>query len=88
MLMNGPFVREQAQAFAGRVRAEAGAGPAAQVRHAWRLAFAREPAAGEVAEAVAFLAEQARNFPANPQEMALASFCQALLSANPFLYVE
>jgi mono/diheme cytochrome c family protein len=96
MLMNSGFVLAHADDFAERVRREAGDDPRRQVARAWRLAFSREPSAQDVAEAVRFLAEQAGAFRAQkqapgaaaPERRALASFCQALLSANEFLYVE
>jgi mono/diheme cytochrome c family protein len=94
LLMNNDFILQQAAAFAERVRNEAGSDPAAQVVHAWRLAFAAEPSPREVAGAVAFLAEQTRHFPSrpagkiDPAAQALAGFCQALLSSNAFLYVD
>jgi mono/diheme cytochrome c family protein len=101
MLMNSPFILGHARDFAGRVRREAGAEPRAQVLHAWRLAFGREPAEAEVKDALTFLAAQAEHFRAHPpaqdakaagkpdpQEEALESWCQALLSSNEFLYVD
>jgi hypothetical protein len=88
MLMNSAFIVSQAEVFAERVRKEAGADPRARVVRAWRLAFAAEPSEAEVAEAVAFLAEQAGHFKADAEQRALASFCQALLSANRFLYID
>ena len=60
------------------------------------LAFSREPADREIDAALTFLADQRANFEkkqpaagkADPAQAALASFCQALLSANAFLYVD
>jgi hypothetical protein len=94
LLMNSGFIVTHAADFAQRVRREAGDDPAAQVRRAWRLAFAAEPSDDDLKEARAFLAEQRQRFAAkadlkgDPQTLALASFCQALLSANQFLYVD
>jgi hypothetical protein len=89
------MVRE-ASAFADRVRREAGSEPRAQVQRAWRLAFGRSADEGQVCDAVAYLAEQADHYrakkpalkAAKPEQQALATFCQALLGSNPFLYVE
>ncbi len=91
LLMNNEFIVSQAEAFARRVRREVGADPRAQVARAWTYAFGREPAQGEVDEAVAFLKAQAGRFPAAPPGgdlRALASFCHALVSSNAFLYVD
>jgi mono/diheme cytochrome c family protein len=92
MLMNSKFMVDQAGHFADRLRREAGDNPRAQVALAWRFAFGTEPSASEVDSAVAFLNEQAKVFQrqqqADGQRQALATFCQALLSSNRFLYVE
>jgi mono/diheme cytochrome c family protein len=93
MLMNNDFLVEQSDVFAARLLREAGTDPRLQVVRAWRLAFAEEPAPAQVTDAVAFLAHQAERFrvaapkAGDPQRQALASFCQALLSSNGFLYV-
>lgn len=89
MLMNSRFVHEYADYFARRVEKEAGQDVRAQVARAWRLAFAQEPAAREIDDAVQFVREQAFRFKGpNPAGQALANYCQALLSANAFLYVD
>jgi hypothetical protein len=94
MLMNSRQVGDMARRFAERVRREAGGDPRAQVARAWRLAFGGEPAAREVNEAVSFLAAQAealrgqKRVAGQAEPQALASFCQALLGANRFLYVD
>src|SRR5207248_10271222 len=48
-LLNDPFVLDQAERFAARVRTEAGPLPGDQVRRAFRLAFGRAPSAKEKA---------------------------------------
>jgi hypothetical protein len=60
---------------------------------AWRLAYAATPSEAEVGEALAFLGDQRERFAGvkakvPPERQALASFCQALLSSNRFLYVD
>jgi hypothetical protein len=96
LFMNNEFVVTQAGYFAERVRREAGTDPRSQIARAWRLAFGGEPGGQDIKDALVFLAEQGRHFRAkatnaqkfDPQQQALASFCQTLLSANPFLYVD
>jgi hypothetical protein len=91
MFMNNEFVVSQSELFAERVRREAEADLRAQVVRAWRLAFAAEPSAEEIQEAMAFLAEQTATFQGkapDPGRQALAGLCQTLLSANAFLYVD
>jgi len=102
MLMNNDFVVSQAAEFARRVRAEAGSDPAARAKLAWAIAFGTSPSEKDVAELTAFLADQQRDFetakpaatPAkgapreDPSLQAMATLCQALWSANGFLYID
>ena len=103
MLMNNEFVIEQAEHFARRVRREAGDDAGQQIALAWQLAFGSEPGREEQSDLAKFLANQTEHFksmqPADekpakakthpdPQLRALATLCQALWSANGFLYVD
>src|ERR1019366_8094250 len=96
MLLNSRFIHEQAGYLAERVRKEAGADVRAQVALAWKLAYAAEPSAREVEQAVAFVQKQTelfKNANATPGQLepglqALTNLGQALLSANRFLYVD
>ncbi len=87
MLMNSNFVVERARQFAARLKREAGDDVRAQVGLAWKLAFAKQPTDEELSGAVAFIEKQSAHFPDKPAE-ATASFCQALLSSNQFLYID
>ncbi len=93
LLMNSRFIHEQADFFARRVQKEGGKDVRTQVVLAWRLAFANEPAAKDLDGAATFITAQTAAFRAQPKQTepetrALANFCQALLSANQFLYVD
>jgi hypothetical protein len=55
MLMNSPFILDQAERFARRVHREAGDDPASQVTRAWRLAFSRTPTEKELRDSLDFL---------------------------------
>lgn len=99
LLMNGPFMAQQAEALAARIVREAGSEPAAQVERAWRLVFCRLPTDSELTGGVAFLNDQAAGVRAamggdpkaatiDPDRTALANLCQALVSSNGFLYVD
>jgi hypothetical protein len=96
LLMNSNLVVEYSQRFAARVIRDAGTDRGEQVRLAWRLAFATVPSEDQVAAATEFLQQQEKLFrdsPTKPKEstaeaLALASFCQALVSSNRFLYIE
>jgi hypothetical protein len=96
LLMNNKQVLEQAAFFAQRVRREAGVDAKAQVARAWHLAYSALPTPDEIEGATSFLARQTAHLagqkrgPADPEPTmwALASFCQALLGSNRFLYVD
>jgi hypothetical protein len=75
-LLNGSLANNLAEAFADRLRREAGADPAAQVELAYRLAAGRPPGAKEKELAVAFL-----------KTGSLKEFALAVFNLNAFLYV-
>jgi hypothetical protein len=91
-LLNDAFMLEQADAFAARVAAAAGA-PEKRVEAAFRLALARTPSAEETAAGLALLARvrahlAAEKVPrAEAERRALAELCHMLLCTNEFLYV-
>ena len=98
MLMNGDYVLARASDLAQRVVRKA-AKPADQIAHAWLLVYGREPTDDEVRTSLRFYHEQRQHFQTvatkkknkktpKPEELALASYCQALLSSNGFLYVD
>ena len=93
-LMNSPFVREQAKQFSQRLLADGNLSDQQRIEAAHRLAFARKPTPGELADAehflAAYLAAQATQ--ARPEAelrlLAWQSYCQILLCENEFLYIE
>lgn len=102
-LMNSSFVATQADHFARRVLREsapaagAASGPSAgdaAVDTAYRLALSRLPTPSERAATLGFLKEQTARYAAGgkpeaeAREQAVADLCQALLSANEFVYVD
>ncbi len=93
LLMNNEFVVEQSQVFARSVIASADpADIAAQVTLAWRRALGRTPSAAERDAAAEYVRQQTHELTTlktkEPAEHALATFCQALISSNAFLYVD
>ena len=75
-LLNDPFVLDQSERFAARLRKDAGNEVAAQVRRAFQLAFNREPTDKESAAAVELV-----------NKHGLAVLCRALFNANEFVFV-
>ncbi len=89
LFMNSPQARQYAEGLAGRIASESTAN---SVTNAYRIALGRPPAPHESAMAASFIEKQSAAYRAsghgNPQAAALADFCQAILSANEFVYVE
>jgi Protein of unknown function (DUF1553)/Protein of unknown function (DUF1549)/Planctomycete cytochrome C len=75
-LLNSPFVVEQAEFFAARLRSEAGDAPADQARRGFWLALGRGPGDEELARASRLIGEHG-----------LSAFCRALYNANEFVYL-
>jgi len=99
LMMNSDFVIHQAEHFAQRILRDAGDDSRAQVKRAYELAYGESPSDTEIETAVAFLFEQQTFFalqpkdekappPLTPQQQALATLCQAILSSNRFLYLD
>ena len=80
-LLNSPLVMAQALAFSKSLQGD----DEAKIRTAYERAFQRLPLPGEVATAKRFLARASQVVPV---ERAWAAWCQTLLAANEFLYVE
>ncbi len=76
-LMNGGTANRLADAFAERLRREAGVDHAQQIKLAYELATGREPTAAEALLALDFLRQQP-----------LREFALAMFNVNAFLYVE
>jgi uncharacterized protein DUF1553 len=75
-LLNDPFVLDQAERFAARLKREAGAAESEQVRRAFRLALGRSPSAVEAAAGETLV-----------RDHGLALLCRALFNANEFVWV-
>jgi hypothetical protein len=96
MLMNSDFVVQYSERLAERIAAEAGPDRRSQVLRAWQLAYGVKPAAEVMDELMVFVERQTAAFgrvkrkddSATPGKLAMASLCQALISANRFLYID
>ena len=75
-LYNSKFILQQSGKFAARLEREASQETAARIRGAWQLAYNRDPAPAEAAEAAAFAREQG-----------LPALCRAVLNSNEFLFI-
>ena len=87
LLMNDPFVLEQAQALAGRLLADARWKSAdARLEALYQRLFSRSPTAAEKVFATDFL----REFAQTPQQDfdAWSALCHTLVSSSEFIYVD
>jgi len=75
-LFNSRFTLDAAEAFAARVRKEAGGDPSQQISLAYQIALGRAPAADELRETE----------PAVRQH-GLGTLCRALFNSNEFLFI-
>ena len=82
------------QAMADRIIDERPDDPAEQLRRGWELTFGSPPEESQMDRARDFLQMQTETLgqgePAemDPHREALATYCQALLGSNRFLYIE
>ncbi|MFN0076329.1 MAG: DUF1549 and DUF1553 domain-containing protein [Prosthecobacter sp.] len=75
-LFNSLFTLAQAEAFASRVRKEAGDDPTKQINRAYQLALSREPTADELSDTEPII-----------RKHGIATLCRALFNSNEFLFV-
>ena len=91
LMMNSPFVRQQAEKLMARIRPAPDEGLATSVDRAYQIALGRKPAEEESQQMVAFLEQQvklAESDPNSARDRALTEFCQVLLCLNEFVYVD
>lgn len=87
IMLNSEFMNSQAKVFAERLKKEAGEKEEDQIRHAFKLAFAREPKASEVSKSIALLNAFKTEDGLSPDQ-ALAQFCLMSLNLNEFAYLD
>jgi hypothetical protein len=87
--LNSPQCRHYAEGFASRL--DTTDDVKGKIDQAYRIAFGRSPTPREVELSAAFLQHQAEHYQstgsADADKTALVDFCQALFSANEFIYV-
>ncbi len=92
VFMNSPLVRGYATAFAERTLRDANESDESSVERGYEIALAREPTAEERQDAVAFVQQQADLYTkdglADPRRLAMADFCQVLMSLSEFIYID
>ena len=90
-LMNSPFVRQQAEKLAARIRPTNDVPLPAAIDRAYQTAFARLPGDSERSRMLAFVEAQTAAVGGDVNEAtkkALVEFCHVLLCLNEFVYVD
>jgi hypothetical protein len=90
-LLNSPFVRQQAEKLADRIRPAPGAALESAIDRAYRIAFSRLPTPAERAKMRSFIDQQRSAMGgAAPEasQKALVEFCHVLLCLNEFVYID
>ena len=85
--LNNRSVFSQAQAFASRVRKEAGTEAHDWIDRAWMIAFARHPTDRETREALSLMDTLSQTDTAAPVD-ALAQLCLSLFNLNEFAFTD
>jgi hypothetical protein len=86
-LMNSPFVLQQAEVWARRVLSRQ-SDDKDRIREMYVAAFARPPIANEEQNALAFLAEQSRQYPASEPLRPWADLAHVLFNVKEFIFIE
>ena len=91
-LLNDPFIRLRAEELAKRLQTAAGDDGVAQIRLAFQLCLNRDPAPGDLADGLDFIAKQtvarSQQDAVNAPGLALIDFCQSLFGLNEFSYID
>ena len=90
-MMNSELALTAARRLAVRLASETDSSATARIKLAYRLVYGRQATAGEAAAARGYLeryAVVATDREPQSESQAWISFCQALLLANEFLYVD
>jgi len=90
-MMNSPFVRQQAEKLAARIRPPAGGSLDVAIDRGYEIVLSRQPTGAERQRMLAFVTSQQKlsGNPAAPNDQqSLVEFCQVLLCLNEFIYVD
>jgi hypothetical protein len=85
-LLNDPFVLEQTKTLTKRLLRENAANNSERIEKAYVLLFGRPPVDEEKAVGVSFLKRFAER--GQKEDIAWGAYCQALLCANEFIYID
>jgi mono/diheme cytochrome c family protein len=86
-MLNGAFLHQQAEAFAARLRREAGDDRPAQIKRALRLVLLREPEEREVDRGLAMIKSFEEKHRLSSDQV-LKYYCLFVLNLNEFVYLD
>jgi mono/diheme cytochrome c family protein len=86
-MLNNPLVIQQARLWAQRVLAQPELTATQRVQAMYESAFGREATEAEVADALAFLEEQGREYGSAADVRAWQDFCHVLFNVKEFIFV-
>lgn len=90
MLMNDPFVAEQAEVMARRVVAQTGLSAEERIQQIYLWAFSRSASEEELQQAQAFLQQQAELYPGQnmlASEEVWKDYCHTIFNTKEFIYL-
>ncbi|MEO6034244.1 MAG: DUF1553 domain-containing protein, partial [Verrucomicrobiota bacterium] len=87
-LMNHPFALAQTKALSGRVAQLENAGDEKKLQWLYETLYAREPSSQEIKIGFEALTKARAGQRENSDELAWEQYCQVLLCANEFIYVD
>jgi|SRR5579883_779299 len=88
VMLNNPFVLQQAELWANRVRAVPQSRVETRVQAMYLAAFGRPPTKDELGAAVEFVSEQAKEYGKPDHPKAWADLAHVLFNAKEFIYIE
>ena len=86
-LMNNPFVIQQAGLWANRILSERDLTPTQRIKGMYLSAFSREPSEVEIADALGFVDEQAKEYGKKDDPRAWTDLCHVMMNAKEFIFI-
>jgi hypothetical protein len=86
-LMNNPFVIQQADLWSKRALKEEGISSSERIKRMYTAAFGREPTKNETADALQFLADQAKDYGKKDDPRAWKDLCHVMMNTKEFIFV-
>ncbi len=93
ILMNDPFVAQQAELWAKRVLSDAGLSPQTRISQMYLTAFSRNPTPRELADAMSFLSQQCEGYGLSDEHRLedarpWSDLCDVMFNLKEFIFIE